>query len=439
MLSQRRLRRRFAVFDSLQRDASLAISQQPEHRSDDDASLPDERTSESGAPVFVELKHSLEELVASLDRTERQWDTRFRNIEQEMEQLLHRHEDLCAIIHTHRRSSETNVGRLAQVEDEIVRVCTTMTELKSSVDTVSGRIKEHRLEARKLFTDETRAIHAAIHDIQSRIARTDLDMTILRSQHAVDRSQTERVEHALAILEMSDSVLSRSVKRLERDVEDLSERSYDPMRAEKSLAGDPLYPRTLAAELGESDWGGSGADRLSTSSEHHDHPPMPEGSLDSVSLSVDFQDTSLHSSSRPPDSSPLSTSTDLGVVLCGASSSGLGCFGLKSPGNDEVSFLNAVSSSGVSLEEIAPVRASGGVKNLMQAIIHDHIVLMDICRSRSQDTSSFPPSARYLVIIFAGLFVCSYVSLRAYFEYPAHGLVIGARDTRPIWEKLRML
>ncbi|KAJ8457609.1 hypothetical protein ONZ51_g11430 [Trametes cubensis] len=270
LLSQRRLRRRFAVFDAPQRDASLAISQHSDN-SVDAVLVTDDHSFGGGESALAELKSSLEDVITNLDRAERRWDTRFQNIKQEMEQLVHRHEDLWKVITLQRHSAETHADRITRVEEGIAGAQTTMAELRNSVGTMFGRIKEHRLEARRVLADEAHAIYTAINDIQTRISRTDLDMTIMRSQRAVDRAQTERLGHTLAVLESTDSMLSRNLTRLERDVGELSERYFDNVHPDDGSLGDVLCFRTLETELSGAEWGEAVTRTLGASSDHHGH------------------------------------------------------------------------------------------------------------------------------------------------------------------------
>lgn len=113
---------------------------------------------------------------------------------------------------------------------------------------------EHRREMQQTLSDEKEYIRAAVQEVCAKNGRRDLDITVLQSQRDVDRARTEHLEVTVSVLEVTHSTLLNNVRRLERDIEDLSETCPLAMSADVGLDIVVANQRTLAEETSDADW-----------------------------------------------------------------------------------------------------------------------------------------------------------------------------------------
>ncbi|KAI0646436.1 hypothetical protein C8Q79DRAFT_926401 [Trametes meyenii] len=231
-----------------------------------------------GPGPMKDLEECVQNAIHNLEGAERRWDARLERVEEEIHSLIQQHEALCRDVWDSGRvgvrfifygvraltangshvQQQNTVTRVAQIETEVTDFGDAMAALTRSVGATVLEIKGTSAlscHGRKLSNYPSRASPRAVHEVQTKIGRMDLDFTVMRSQRNVDRVRTERIEHGIVVLEAADACLARSVKRLERDIEDLNEVPF--LTLDTGAGPDTASSsngRTLAAELADTCW-----------------------------------------------------------------------------------------------------------------------------------------------------------------------------------------
>ncbi|KAJ8456145.1 hypothetical protein ONZ51_g12255 [Trametes cubensis] len=249
-LARRRAALRMSLFDSSCHPGLLGDT------STDDLAPPENDPLDSdrgtGTEVVNRLQHAVHGLVEDLDKAEKRWDARFAHIEEEAEQLMRRHGDICRSMRDSKRTHDGTTDRITQLEAEVLDLREVLSELTRSVGSAFREVKEHeehRREVQRILSDNKNTLRADIHDLQRKIGTLELDTTVMKSQRGVDRARTERMEQSMAVLEATDGTIRNTLRRLERNMEEISDLSHNSDLAMPVLDEVPPRSRSLAEEL----------------------------------------------------------------------------------------------------------------------------------------------------------------------------------------------
>ena len=104
---------------------------------------------------------------------------------------------------------------------------------------------DHLHTERERLGEKQGSLGASLERLSALVSRIEFDLNILKAQRSVDRAATDRVESALAVLESSGNSVTKTVGRMQVDIQRIEKES----RQTSDLLEDVLAREHLPSEL----------------------------------------------------------------------------------------------------------------------------------------------------------------------------------------------
>ncbi|OJT15384.1 hypothetical protein TRAPUB_8051 [Trametes pubescens] len=210
---------------------------------------------------------SNETTLRQLEAVEARCDARHLRTNEDLEHLSEEYTGLATDVRALRREQTAISKALAHFQDEMLELRNILTELATNFGTSLSVIRENtRKEQRSLNVQ----VVSLRDEFREKVGQLEVDGISSRSQRTVDRTQVERVQHAMVVLEASNSSLLKDVRRVESRIEDLQDapcfatdgpplclghcQCCSVLHCDQHIQMDSERHRTLAEEFTDSGW-----------------------------------------------------------------------------------------------------------------------------------------------------------------------------------------